>query len=86
MEQKNLQEMQAELDVAKWNEGVEKGNDPCGTYTYCGNCDKAADYPCAQAKIAAEVAISSAPRKKTSAKPASDKVIRARKPRAKKAE
>lgn len=93
MEKKNLQELQQELDAAKWNDGMVKGSDPCGTYDYCAKCDKTAEYPCAQAKVASETVAAPAkavkaekPAKAEKAeKPVSDKVIRARKPRAKKA-
>lgn len=79
--------MQQELDAAKWNDGLVSGNDPCGTYAYCAKCDKTAEYPCAQAKIASETVAEPAKAvKETAKKPASDKVVRARKCKTKKAE
>ena len=99
MENKNLQEMQQELDAAKWNDGLVSGNDPCGTYDYCAKCDKTVEYPCAQAKIATETVAEPAKEpvkevvketvkteNQTAKKPASDKVVRVRKSKPKKAE
>lgn len=91
MEQKNLKEIQDQLDEKKWNDGIAAGNDPCGSYDYCGNCDKTVAYPCATAKTANETVVEKAPcacaeeKKPVEKKPATDKAVRTRKPRAKKA-
>lgn len=48
-EKKSLFELQNTIDVDKWLESEAKGFDLCGSYTYCAFCDKAEDYPCANA-------------------------------------
>lgn len=77
MQNEELKNLQAELDVKKWNDAQEQGADTCGSYDYCGKCDKAAEYPCATAKVASETKAKKAPAKKSGAP---------RKPRTKKAE
>lgn len=50
MEDKSsLCEIQNAIDVDKWLESEAKGYDLCGSYTYCACCDKAEEYPCANA-------------------------------------
>ena len=40
---------QAELDLVKWYDSETKNYDTCGEYSYCKNCNKECDYPCAYA-------------------------------------
>lgn len=54
MKKEELKNLQAELDVLKWNDSQDKGADACGSYDYCVKCDKGVEYPCATAKAAAE--------------------------------
>lgn len=35
-----LSKKQHELDVAKWEKSEQLGKDACGTFDYCGECDK----------------------------------------------
>ena len=37
------------FDDEKWYDSVQAGNDQCGTYAFCGVCDKAEEFPCARA-------------------------------------
>ncbi|MBQ9728872.1 MAG: hypothetical protein IJV85_04675 [Clostridia bacterium] len=45
----NLQEQQKKFDVIKWFDSIRAGKDLCGTYAFCGRCDKDRPYPCARA-------------------------------------
>ena len=40
---------QQELDVIKWVDSESKNYDTCGEYSYCKNCNKSKEYPCAYA-------------------------------------
>lgn len=83
MTQEELMQLQAHFDTIKWYDTQANGNvDTCGSYAFCVKCDKNVEYPCAKAKVAFEAPDSEKPKAK---KAASDKVIRMRKPRAKKA-
>lgn len=78
---------QAEFDVTKWLDSEAKGADTCGSYDFCGYCEKTGDTPCALAYDACKKAKAAA---KKAATPASEKkpTVRkttARKPAAKKA-
>lgn len=42
-----MAEKQRELDMMKWNDSVQRGQDCCGSYEFCADCDKSQDYPCA---------------------------------------
>ena len=42
-----MAEKQRELDIMKWNDSVQRGQDCCGSYEFCADCDKSQDYPCA---------------------------------------
>ena len=44
-----LTKKQQEMDIKKWNDSQKAGYDTCGTYDYCVQCDKDAQYPCARA-------------------------------------
>ena len=46
--QKQLEDKQNELDAIKWADSEANG-DSCGTYNYCMQCNKDAQYPCARA-------------------------------------
>ena len=41
---------QQEFDNVKWYDSIVEGTDKCGTYVFCGRCNKAEKYPCARAK------------------------------------
>lgn len=41
---------QKKIDVKKWNESAESGEDKCGTYSFCALCQREQEYPCAKAK------------------------------------
>ena len=90
MQNEELKNLQAELDVLKWNDSQAKGVDACDSYDYCAKCDKNVEFPCATAKTAFTKKPKKSPAKKSTKaateKPAVDKVVRVRKPRAKKAE
>jgi len=45
----DLYNQQKELDKAKWEKSVNLGIDACGTFHYCGCCEKHLDNPCARA-------------------------------------
>lgn len=45
---KQLKNKQNELDKKKWLDS-EYGEDTCGSYAFCAKCDKAKEYPCANA-------------------------------------
>ena len=55
-----------QLDEVKWNDSVARGEDACGTYSYCPKCDKSLEFPCAKASALA--AAEAAPVKKAAAK------------------
>ena len=40
---------QAELDLRKWKKSEELGEDACGTFDYCAECDKTLENPCDKA-------------------------------------
>lgn len=44
-----LSKKQHELDVAKWEKSEQLGKDACGTFDYCGECDKSLENPCDKA-------------------------------------
>ena len=44
-----LKEEQAQFDVVKWHDSIEAGKDLCGTYEFCGFCNKKEKNPCAHA-------------------------------------
>ena len=46
----NLKRRQKEIDDLKWYDSILAGEDKCGSYPYCGKCDKDAKYPCARAE------------------------------------
>jgi hypothetical protein len=41
---------QKKIDEQKWLESEKAGHDTCGTYKFCGKCDKTLENPCAVAK------------------------------------
>ncbi len=47
----NMFDLQQKLDVQKWVLSEEKGIDMCGQLDYCAYCDRAEEYPCANAKL-----------------------------------
>lgn len=51
MEGSNMdnKERQNALDVQKWLDSEQKGEDCCGSYDYCQKCNKEVEYPCAAA-------------------------------------
>ena len=40
---------QDRFDEIKWYDSIVAGYDRCGTYEFCGRCDKEEENPCAQA-------------------------------------
>ncbi len=40
---------QQELDLRKWKKSEEMGEDACGTFDYCAECDKTLENPCDKA-------------------------------------
>lgn len=45
------QELQSRLDVEKWLLSENRHLDLCGSFGYCGVCDKAKQHPCASAML-----------------------------------
>ena len=45
-----LEEKQEIFDNVKWEAGVEKGEDLCGTYDFCTLCEREKSFPCARAQ------------------------------------
>ncbi|MBQ7323544.1 MAG: hypothetical protein IJW96_03160 [Clostridia bacterium] len=45
-----LKERQHELDIMKWYDSVNKRDDMCGEYIFCGKCNKENNNPCARAE------------------------------------
>jgi predicted PP-loop superfamily ATPase len=45
-----LSEKQKKFDEQKWLESEKLGVDTCGTYKFCGKCDKTIENHCAVAK------------------------------------
>ena len=45
-----LIEKQNKFDELKWLDSEKAGCDTCGTYKFCGKCDKSLENPCAVAK------------------------------------
>ena len=41
---------QQKFDKQKWLDSEKAGCDTCGTYKFCGKCDKSLENPCATAK------------------------------------
>ncbi len=46
-----LSEKQRKFDEQKWLDSEKLGCDTCGTYKFCGKCDKTLENPCATAKV-----------------------------------
>ena len=46
----NFKSRQEKIDVIKWYDSILMGEDRCGTYEYCGKCNKGEKYPCAKAE------------------------------------
>lgn len=44
-----ISKKQEKLDEIKWYIGQELGCDPCGTFEYCGKCNKQEENPCEKA-------------------------------------
>ena len=44
-----LEKQQQVFDDVKWFDSIQAGMDKCGTYVFCENCCKTAQYPCARA-------------------------------------
>lgn len=44
-----LKEFQDSFDYIKWMDSMAAGEDKCGTYIFCGKCNKEETYPCARA-------------------------------------
>ena len=44
-----LKEEQRKFDDIKWFESIAAGEDKCGSYAFCVNCNKSLTYPCARA-------------------------------------
>ncbi len=59
-----LTKKQKEIDVMKWEKSEAMGGDACGSFDFCGKCDKSLENPCDKAYTAFNK-----PEKKASAKP-----------------
>lgn len=40
---------QEKFDKMKWYDSIVVGDDRCGSYDFCKNCDKTEEFPCAHA-------------------------------------
>ncbi len=45
----NFKAEQERFDVIKWYDSIVAGEDRCGSYDFCGGCDKTETEPCARA-------------------------------------
>lgn len=45
----NFKRFQDKFDKTKWFDSIAVGYDRCGTYAFCGDCEKSEKYPCARA-------------------------------------
>ena len=45
----DFRQQQAIFDDVKWYDSIVAGEDRCGTYDFCVECDKGQTYPCARA-------------------------------------
>ena len=45
----DFKKQQDRFDEIKWYDSIIAGYDRCGTYEFCGVCDKEEEYPCARA-------------------------------------
>lgn len=48
----SLTKKQKEIDVMKWQKSEEMGGDACGSFDFCGKCDKSLENPCDKAYTA----------------------------------
>ena len=44
-------ELQEKMDVSKWLDSEQAHRDLCGNYEYCAFCNKAEEFPCANAYV-----------------------------------
>ncbi len=45
----SFKSQQKTFDDVKWFDSILAGEDKCGTYEFCGDCNKDESYPCARA-------------------------------------
>ena len=45
----DFKKQQERFDVIKWYDSIVAGYDRCGTYEFCGACNKDLENPCARA-------------------------------------
>ena len=45
----NFKRQQDRFDEVKWFDSIKAGYDTCGTYAFCGACQKTETNPCARA-------------------------------------
>ena len=43
------EQQQKKFDIEKWQDSEKAGHDMCGSYEFCGLCDKKLTNPCARA-------------------------------------
>ncbi len=46
---------QEKFDLVKWYDSIVAGEDRCGSYEFCENCDKTETEPCAKAALRSSV-------------------------------
>jgi hypothetical protein len=44
-----LEQEQSKFDAVKWFDSISAGEDKCGSYEFCGECNKNISSPCARA-------------------------------------
>jgi len=62
----SLTKKQIEIDKMKWEKSEQLGKDACGSFDFCGKCDKSLENPCdkAYSSFKKEVKPAAKPRKK----------------------
>lgn len=68
-----LSKKQKELDEIKWLKSQELGQDACGSFDYCAECNKELENPCAKAFDKLHKKEAPAPKKPAAAKKAASK-------------
>lgn len=63
----SLTKKQKEIDKMKWEKSEQLGKDACGSFDFCGKCDKSLENPCdkAYSSFKKDVKPAAKPRKKT---------------------
>ena len=63
----SLTKKQKEIDKMKWEKSEQLGKDACGSFDFCGKCDKSLENPCdkAYSSFKKDVKPAAKPRKQT---------------------